>query len=104
MIGSLIGGATGLLYTLDQSVKASGLELHAPHYPWSHKGAFSSFDHASIRRGYEVYKNVCSACHSMKYLAYRHLIGVSHTEAEAKAEAEGIMVLPFILSTIKSII
>lgn len=42
----------------------------------------------SIRRGYEVYKQVCAACHSMKYLAYRNLIGVSHTEAEAKAEAE----------------
>lgn len=42
----------------------------------------------SIRRGYEVYKQVCAACHSMKYLAYRNLIGVSHTELEAKAEAE----------------
>lgn len=43
---------------------------------------------SSIRRGYEVYKNVCAACHSMKYIAYRNLVGVSHTEAEAKAEAE----------------
>lgn len=42
----------------------------------------------SIRRGYEVYKNVCAACHSMKSIAYRNLVGVSHTEAEAKAEAE----------------
>lgn len=46
----------------------------------------------SIRRGYEVYKQVCSACHSMKYLAYRNLIGVSHTEEEAKEEAAGIQV------------
>lgn len=46
----------------------------------------------SIRRGYEVYKQVCSACHSMKYLAYRNLIGVSHTEDEAKEEAAGIQV------------
>lgn len=51
---------------------------------------FNVFPHIlnSIRRGYEVYKNVCAACHSMKYIAYRNLIGVSHTEAEAKAEAE----------------
>lgn len=42
----------------------------------------------SIRRGYEVYKQVCAACHSMKYIAYRNLVGVSHTEAEAKAEGE----------------
>ena len=49
---------------------------------WLHNG-LSFF---SIRRGYEVYKQVCAACHSMKYIAYRNLIGVSHTEAEAKAE------------------
>lgn len=46
----------------------------------------------SVRRGYEVYKQVCSACHSMQYIAYRNLIGVSHTEAEAKAEAAAITV------------
>lgn len=28
----------------------------------------------------------------MQYIAYRNLIGVTHTEAEAKAEAEGVMV------------
>lgn len=93
VIGSLIGGAAGLAYTLDQSVKASGLELHPPHFPWSHDGVFSSLDHASVRRGYEVYKQVCSACHSMKYMAYRNLIGVSHTEPEAKQEADSIQVL-----------
>ncbi len=38
----------------------------------------------SIRRGYQVYKEVCSACHSMNFVAFRHLVGVSHTEAEAK--------------------
>lgn len=42
----------------------------------------------SIRRGYEVYKQVCAACHSMQYIAYRNLIGVSHTEAEAKTEGK----------------
>lgn len=46
----------------------------------------------SVRRGYEVYKTVCAACHSMRYVAYRNLVGVTHTEAQAKAEAEAIMV------------
>lgn len=46
----------------------------------------------SVRRGYEVYKQVCAACHGMQYLPYRELIGVSHSEAEAKAEAEQIQV------------
>lgn len=41
-----------------------------------------------MRRGYEVYKQVCASCHSLQLIAYRHLVGETHTEAEAKAEAE----------------
>jgi len=92
-VGLLGGGAAGLAYALNESVKASDLVAHPPKFPWSHDGFAQSLDASSIRRGYEVYKNVCSACHSMKYVAYRNLIGVSHTEAEAKAEAEAINVL-----------
>ena len=44
----------------------------------------------SIRRGYQVYKDVCSACHSMNQLAFRNLIGVSHTEEEVRALAEEV--------------
>ncbi|XP_055685935.1 cytochrome c1, heme protein, mitochondrial [Lutzomyia longipalpis] len=91
-MGMLAGGAGALVYALEQSVQASGTEVHAPRQPWSHSGIISSLDHASIRRGYEVYKQVCAACHSMRDIAYRNLIGVSHTEAEAKAEAEQILV------------
>lgn len=40
-----------------------------------------------MRRGYEVYKQVCASCHSIQYLAYRHLVDQTHTEEEAKAEA-----------------
>ncbi|TRY89537.1 hypothetical protein DNTS_016325 [Danionella cerebrum] len=86
-IGVLTAGGAGLALALHQSVKASDLELHPPSYPWSHNGMLSSLDHASIRRGYQVYKQVCSACHSMNYLAFRNLVGVSHTESEAKALA-----------------
>lgn len=44
----------------------------------------------SVRRGYQVYKQVCASCHSMDYLAFRNLVGVSHTETEAKALAEEV--------------
>lgn len=91
-LGIITGGTGALLFTLDQSVKASDLELHPPKNPWSHSSFFASLDHTSIRRGYEVYKQVCAACHSMTFIAYRNLIGVSHTEAEAKAEAEEMQV------------
>jgi len=69
------------------------MTLHAPELPWSHAGYFDSLDHASIRRGYQVYKQVCAACHSMRFLAFRNLVGVSHTEAEAKEHAEECQVL-----------
>ena len=45
----------------------------------------------SIRRGYQVYKEVCSACHSMDRFAYRNLVGVSHTEAEAKVRIKTLI-------------
>ncbi|XP_046992522.1 cytochrome c1, heme protein, mitochondrial [Schistocerca americana] len=91
-IGIVTGGVGALAIALDRSVKAADLDLHPPKQPWPHNGLFQSLDHASVRRGYEVYKQVCAACHSMKYMAYRNLIGVSHTEAEAKAEAEEVQV------------
>lgn len=46
----------------------------------------------SLRRGFEVYRQVCSSCHSMQYRAYRQLIGVTHTEEQAKALARSVEV------------
>jgi len=81
-----------MLYSLDESVKAD-LAIHPPKLPWNHKGYMDSLDHEGIRRGYQVYKQVCSACHSMRYLAYRNLVDIAMTENEAKAEAAEIQVL-----------
>ncbi|KAF8801301.1 hypothetical protein BYT27DRAFT_7174337 [Phlegmacium glaucopus] len=64
--------------------------LHPPAYPWSHKGILDTFDHASIRRGYQVYREVCAACHSLDRIAWRNLVGVSHTADEARAMAEEV--------------
>ena len=40
---------------------------------WSFKGFFGKFDRGSLQRGYQVYTEVCAACHSMKHLSYRNL-------------------------------
>ncbi|KAJ3550569.1 hypothetical protein NM688_g5046 [Phlebia brevispora] len=64
--------------------------LHAAKYPWPHSGLLDSFDHASIRRGYQVYREVCAACHSLDRIAWRNLVGVSHTADEVKALAEEV--------------
>ncbi|ETE59508.1 Cytochrome c1, heme protein, mitochondrial [Ophiophagus hannah] len=91
-LGVLTVGGAGLAWALQRAVKASELELHAPSYPWSHNGLLTALDHSSVRRGYQVYKQVCSACHSMEYLAFRNLVGATHTEEEAKALAEEVEV------------
>ena len=57
---------------------------------WTFKGLTGKFDRASLQRGFQVYKEVCSSCHSMKYLSYRNLGepgGPEFTEAEVKAIA-----------------
>ncbi|KAF8972649.1 cytochrome C1 family-domain-containing protein [Flammula alnicola] len=64
--------------------------LHPQAYPWSHNGILDTFDHASIRRGYQVYREVCAACHSLDRIAWRNLVGVSHTADEARAMAEEV--------------
>ena len=57
---------------------------------WSFKGLFGKFDRAALQRGYQVYTEVCSSCHSMKYLSYRNLAekgGPEFSIEQAKAIA-----------------
>ena len=60
---------------------------------WSFKGLTGKFDRASLQRGFQVYQEVCSSCHSMQYLSYRNLGepgGPEFSEAEVKAIAASI--------------
>ena len=62
---------------------------------WSFKGLFGKFDRGALQRGYQVYTEVCSSCHSMKYLSYRNLAekgGPEFSIAEAKAIAASFKV------------
>jgi ubiquinol-cytochrome c reductase cytochrome c1 subunit len=57
---------------------------------WSFKGFFGKFDRGALQRGYQVYTEVCSSCHSMKYVSYRNLAekgGPEFSEEQAKAIA-----------------
>jgi len=66
--------------------------LHPPTYPWSHAKPWQSLDHASIRRGHQVFSEVCSACHSVSLIAFRNLVDVAYTEDEVKAIAASVEV------------
>ena len=57
---------------------------------WTFAGPFGNFDRAQLQRGYQVYKEVCSNCHSMQYMAFRNLTaedGPGFTEAQVVALA-----------------
>lgn len=56
-VGALTAGAVGLGVALELSVGAAVGELHPPKFPWSHNGMLDAFDHASMRRGYQVRLN-----------------------------------------------
>jgi len=43
------------------------------HKHWHFNGLFGTYDKAAAQRGYQVYREVCSACHQLKHVAFRHL-------------------------------
>ena len=53
-------------------------------YPWRHRGFFSSYDCAALRRGFQVYREVCASCHSLELIRWRELVGVTHTKEEVQ--------------------
>ena len=78
------------LFTLNLTPLKSAEKVEYLKTDWTFKGLFGKFDRGSLQRGYQVYTEVCSSCHSMKYLSYRNLAekgGPEFTEAEAKVIA-----------------
>ncbi len=67
-------------------------EIEIEHQHWSFAGPFGEFDRAQLRRGFQIYQQVCSACHSLDLLAYRHLEGAGFSAAEVKAIAAAVTV------------
>jgi cytochrome c1 len=61
-----------------------------PRQSWSFYGPFGRYDKAQLKRGYQVYHEVCSNCHSMKLVAFRDLAesgGPGFSPEEVKALA-----------------
>jgi ubiquinol-cytochrome c reductase cytochrome c1 subunit len=63
-----------------------------PHQHWSFEGPFGSFDLAAAQRGFQVYSEVCSVCHSLQYVHYRDLTGIGLTQDQIKAIAAAVTV------------
>ncbi|GGA11477.1 MAG: cytochrome c1 [Sphingomonadales bacterium CG12_big_fil_rev_8_21_14_0_65_65_10] len=58
-----------------------------PEGGFAHEGLFAKWDTAQLQRGYQVYKEVCSACHSLRLVAFRNLGEIGYDEGQVKAEA-----------------
>lgn len=56
-------------------------------FPWPHHGLLGTYDRAALQRGFQVFQNVCQACHSLKYLAFRNLTDLGYNEDQVKAIA-----------------
>ena len=54
---------------------------------WPHEGFFGAFDRAAAQRGFQVYREVCSACHGMTYVAFRNLMALGFSEDQIRALA-----------------
>jgi ubiquinol-cytochrome c reductase cytochrome c1 subunit len=80
---------------LAAALAAPALAQDAPTPPaqrWSFDGPFGTFDLAAAQRGFQVYSEVCSLCHSMQYLHYRDLAGIGLTDDQIKAIAAAVTV------------
>lgn len=85
--GIIIGGALA-----GATVNAGDDFIHPQKMKWHNDFIFGAQDHASLRRGYEVYRQVCSTCHSLDIIHFRELVGVTHTKDQAKALAHSMII------------
>ncbi len=70
------------------AVEPTHFPIHKPkQVEWSFAGPFGTYDKAQLQRGLKVYKEVCSACHSMDLVAFRTLEDLGYSEAQVKAFA-----------------
>ena len=84
---SLLFFYTSNLFAAESSTKS------LPQHEWSFEGITGTFDRGALQRGYQVYSEVCSGCHSMKLLYYRDLIDIGFSEDQVKAIASEFTVI-----------
>lgn len=95
----ILHGVVALGFCLAAAVSASaaedGGESATPHYPlkepeqlgWSFNGPFGTYDKQQLQRGFKVYREVCSSCHSLDMVAFRNLTDLGYSEAQARTVA-----------------
>jgi len=88
LLVSFFTGAAGFIRDGKPETVEHAFHLHPKHVEIAGTSAFSTFDRQQLQRGFQVYKEVCAGCHSLKYVAFRNLADLGYSEAEVKAIAD----------------
>jgi len=86
---ALIGSIAGLITDPPKPTAESEFHRHPRELSLASDGVFGRFDHRQIQRGFQVFQEVCSACHSARLVAFRDLKGIGYSDAQVKAIAAG---------------
>jgi ubiquinol-cytochrome c reductase cytochrome c1 subunit len=87
LLGAIALGAALIGAAPLSPARAAGEAPAFPNTAFSFDGLFGTFDRGSLQRGFQVYKEVCAACHAMRQLSYRNLLEIGLTEAQVRAIA-----------------
>ncbi len=90
IIAVALAGSLALLSTAAIAQEHSQQTPQPPAQKWSFAGPFGKFDQGQLQRGFKIYKEVCSSCHSMSLVSFRNLAeegGPGFSEAQAAAVA-----------------
>ncbi|MFZ5609178.1 MAG: cytochrome c1 [Pseudomonadota bacterium] len=79
--------ATGAVHYLSTEEAQAKYFKHPEHIDWPQAGVMGAYDKAQLQRGLQVYKEVCSACHGLKFVAFRNLEDLGYSSAQVKAFA-----------------
>ena len=78
--------AITLLGFAPATTQAAG-EVVLDHQEWSFDGPFGRFDRQQLQRGFQVYREICSSCHGLDYIAFRNLKAIGYSEDQTKVLA-----------------
>lgn len=80
LIGAVAAAILG--FAAPSANAAEGVEI--PEQEWSFNGMMGKFDPAARQRGFQVFREVCSACHSLDYISFRNLADIGYNADEVK--------------------
>lgn len=88
LLWSLLWGAVAYIQEPPQPTAEHEFHLHPKEVSFASDGPFGKFDLQQLQRGFQVYKEVCAACHSLHHVAFRDLKDLGFTDPEVKAIAK----------------